>query len=365
MIPLPRASLPDMVAARLREGITAGRWSGEMPSEAELCRELQVSRVTVRKAIAQLVRERWLTFGGSGCRHRVRRKATERTLSEGRIVRVLMPYTMPAMGVTNHVLLENLAEGLGAAGFRLSFEHRPALYHTHSPKDLKRLDSLPDTAAWVLFYGTEPMQRWFGACGRPCLVMGFTYPEVELPSVRYDAPAAARHAVGLFFQRGHRELIYFTCTVTSRSDTLASEAFIEEARRLGARARIFPYGTKIPALRRTIGSALALRPRPTAFFSSSPESCLTILGTLLQAGLRVPEDAALIAGWADYFLECSVPTIACYKADGADMGRRAAKVVLDLLKHGPGKLRRVRILPEFIPGGTLGAARASGPQFSG
>jgi hypothetical protein len=40
------------------------------------------------------------------------------------------------------------------------------------------------------------------------------------------------------------------------------------------------------------------------------------------------------------------------------MGRRAAQLLLDVLKHGRGKLRTVRMLPQFIPGETLGPAGA-------
>jgi hypothetical protein len=37
----------------------------------------------------------------------------------------------------------------------------------------------------------------------------------------------------------------------------------------------------------------------------------------------------------------------------AKMGRMVAAMVLDLIRHGSGKIRTVRIMPDFVAGGTL------------
>ena len=39
---------------------------------------------------------------------------------------------------------------------------------------------------------------------------------------------------------------------------------------------------------------------------------------------------------------------------GTKMGRKIASILLDLIRHGPGKIRSVQILPEFVAGETLG-----------
>lgn len=50
------ATVTDGVFQYLQEGITSGRWKpgDKLPSEAELCRELSASRVSVRNAIGRL-----------------------------------------------------------------------------------------------------------------------------------------------------------------------------------------------------------------------------------------------------------------------------------------------------------------------
>ena len=267
--PLQRTSVPDQVAAHLRAGIDAARWTRELPSEAELCRELHVSRDTVRKAIAQLVRERWITPGGHGCRHRIRKRARVRKLPAGAIVRVLTPFPLHSLGSVHHVVLDHLAERLGPAGLRIEFEHRPALFTRYHPAELKRLDALPDTGAWLLFYATEPMQRWFAARERPCMVIGRAHEGVALPCIYPDTQATARHAAGLFHQRGHRELVFLIAELTSFGDRLGSAAFVEQARRHGAKARIITHTGKPSDLRRILAEITAMRPRPTGFFPTA------------------------------------------------------------------------------------------------
>src|SRR5271166_793979 len=105
-----RNSLANQVAELLREGISAARWSGALPSEAELCRELQVSRVTLRKGIDQLVHDGWLAQGGRGRHHQIRKRATAQSPAAGHIVRVLSPYSLASVGSIHHVVLDTIIE---------------------------------------------------------------------------------------------------------------------------------------------------------------------------------------------------------------------------------------------------------------
>lgn len=356
MTPLRRGSLPDQVAELLREGITASRWSRELPSEAELCRELQVSRVTLRRGIDQLAHSGWLAQGGRGRHHRILKRARAPTAAKGHIVRALSPFSLHSLGSIQHVMLDRVAERLGAAGCRMEYEYRPALFRLHAPDELKRLSTLPDTGAWMVYFSTEPMQRWFAESGISCLVFGKLYEGVNLPNIFSDGLATGRHAAGLFYQRGHRELVYFIAKLTSLNDRLASEAFAKEAQRLGAHARIVTHPDDPSALSRELDVLLAGRARPTAFFSTCPEHCLTILCHLIEGGLRVPHDASIISGWDDEFLHYALPKFACYRVNGAKMGSKAATILLDLIQHDPGKRHTVSMLPEFVPGDTLGPA---------
>jgi DNA-binding FadR family transcriptional regulator len=66
MRPIPRASLPEQVAAHLREGIRQGRWSDSLPGVQQLAAELDVARDTVRRALDTLEDEGVLAGRGLG-----------------------------------------------------------------------------------------------------------------------------------------------------------------------------------------------------------------------------------------------------------------------------------------------------------
>src|SRR5688572_25389503 len=87
-----RASISDQVVLLLRQGLVSGRWKGELPSEVELCRDFDVSRATLRKAIEQLVGEKWLRLGGRGKHHRILRSMPASLPGRGNIIRILTPY---------------------------------------------------------------------------------------------------------------------------------------------------------------------------------------------------------------------------------------------------------------------------------
>lgn len=349
-----RHSLVDQVVAILRSGISGSRWHGELPSEAALCRELQVSRVTLRKALAQLIHERWLTAGGRGHHHRIRRKAPAPPVVSGRVLRVLSPYSLPVSGAVLHSAMETFAEHVARSGYRVEFEHRPQLFQRHQPAGLRRLADLPDTAGWLLFYSTEPMQRWFAASGTPCVVAGDLHEGVNLPCVYWDTRAAARHAVGRFLANGHRDLVYLIAEHTSLADRRASVVFAEEAVRLGARARIVSHSGDMQSVRAALDHLVPMRPRPTGYFTASSECSLTALCYFLGHGLRIPDTVAIIAGWSDEYMDQTVPTIARYRVDGMKLGRKLGRLFVETLTNGAGKGRSIRILPDFVKGGTLG-----------
>ncbi len=352
--PIRRILLTDQVVEELRQGLREGRWSEVLPSEQELVRELQVSRVTVRRALQQVAFEGLIRLGGKGCRHRVEGAATRPAKSKGKVIRLLTSRSLMEMGALHLVIWDSIREKMGIAGYTVEYELHPKLYQKVSPTELARLDSLPGTAGWVLFFSTEELQRWFSNNTRPCLVIGPVYPGIRLSNVYPDTVASARHAAGLFHSKGHRELIYLMAAVSTLGDHRGAEAFLEESARLGMNARIHHYGVTIKELRRSITQTLMARPRPTAFFSYNPQQCLTLLGLLHRAGRQVPRDASVLAGWDDTALEYTVPTIACYRVNGIKTGHRVARLLMDLIEKGIGKTRSLAIVPEFVAGESVG-----------
>ena len=351
-----RSSLHDQLVELLREGIASSRWEGELPSEAELCQEFQVSRMTLRKALGHLAVERWITLGGRGKRHRINRISHKRNYSKARTIRLLTPFDPMSTGSIDHLMFATFAERLGVSGYQLKTEWHPRLFENFQPSMLARLDAHPDTAGWVLLYATESIQRWFAERDRPAVVLGRCHENIALSSVYPDTEASARHAAGLLFSRGHREMVYLIAELTSLSDRRGAEVFVAEARRLGAQARTVTYKAEPEPASRTIKDLIATKPRPTGFLIGNTDVAITLLCHLQAAGIRVPAETSLIVNWDDHCLNCTFPIIARYHTSGQALGSKLGTVMLDLIRHGIGKIRSYPIVPEYVAGGSVGGA---------
>ena len=352
--PLNRHSLSEQATTYLRQGIREVRWRGELPSEVQLCREMQVSRVTLRAALTQLAEEKLIVPGGRGRHHRIRARKKASPRKEGHIVRFLSPYRWSQAGVSLMSLCEGIASRLGRQDYRLEIEIHPAIYTRDPARELKRLCELPDTAGWIISFGTEVIQRWVAQHDYPCVIVGYAYPEARISHVYPDTRAIARHAAGAFVRRGYRDLAYFIAELTSLGDRLASQAFVEEAARLGARAQIIQHSGEPSGLRSVLKQQLHAGPRGTAYFSTSPEHCVTILTTLLRAGLSIPKDAAVLCGQADPMLFYTAPTIAHYETEPAKLGRKAGSLFLSVLQEGKSRLRSTGMQAKFVSAESLG-----------
>ncbi len=197
------------------------------------------------------------------------------------------------------------------------------------------------------------MQQWFAANERPCVIAGVRHEGVNLPCVYPDSRALGHHAAGRLVARGHRELVLFTAKAASAGSALTAEAFEMEARRLGANVQIIQHENTVADVREHFSRTLAMRPRPTGFVSTSSVFAITLLCGLLLAGIRVPEDAAVIAGWEELAHDYTTPTITRYRTNGVNYGRKLAATFLETLRNSSASAHPVRIMPEFVKGGTL------------
>ncbi len=349
-----RNLLTDQAARWIRQRIAQGEWSEELPTEASLCRSLQVSRVTLRRTLQLLTDEGRIIAVGRGVRRRINPDySVPRSAKTGRIVRALAPFSHRKMGAVNHAILEGLSHRLDSRNLRIEFESRPQLFQSHRPKELEHLMTLPDTAGWVLFFSTEPMQRWFAEQDIPCIVAGRLHDDFDLFSAFPDNEAVAKHAAGLLVARGHRQIVMLIAQQTSLGDRLASAAFIDQARPLGVGAQLLEYAGDPASICRAMNSVLAARPAPTACFLTCPEDGVTALCHSLKAGIAVPGQLDILVGWDDPILDYTIPPLTHYKFDGTKLGSRIGTLVLKLIEGQRPRRKETRFLGEFVPGGTL------------
>jgi DNA-binding LacI/PurR family transcriptional regulator len=297
-----------------------------------------------------------LEFGGRGSHHRILRQPPAAEHRTGTIVRLLSPWPRHYVKTSAQLVQGALLERLSQEGYSMHVEVHPGLYQRFSVKDCARLANLPDTAGWLLYYSTSQIQAWFANQRLPCVVLGRCHEGVRLANVEFDFRSSCRHAAGLFLARGHRELAFLAPTPMTGGDLSSAAGFCEGAEkgRPPGRVTVFNYDTTVQDLCRVLREAISRSPRPTAYLVGWPEHTFSVLGWFIQQGIKVPQDAAIISRSDDQYLSYAIPSVARYGIDSERMGRKAGELLLDQVRHGSGKIRTISIMPEFIPGETLG-----------
>jgi DNA-binding LacI/PurR family transcriptional regulator len=199
------------------------------------------------------------------------------------------------------------------------------------------------------------MQEWFMARKLPAVIAGSPYEGVRLPAVDRDHAAACRHAIGRFAARGHRCVALLTPRIAAAGDLKSEVGFADGATAAGVRVEtiVARHDGTVGGICTSLDCLLARERRPTAFLVAQARHALTVLGHLIQRGLRFPENAALISRDHDSFLDDVVPSVARYRVDPEAFAQKLSRVVLELTSGGNPPPRQYLLMPRFIAGRTL------------
>lgn len=343
---LPRPSLSSQAAAALRAEIENGVWGGRLPGERLLAERLGVSRPTLRAALDTLAGEGWLERR-QGLPTRVLRNGRPPAEQPG-VVRVLTPVPLREMPPLTVCWLDELRERLATAGQPLELVVRPTISTSSGARALAHLERSHPGGVWILHLAPEALQRAFAARGLPALVAGSAAAGVDLPSVDLDYRAACRHAAGLLRAKGRQRPVLLLPNTAAPGDAESAEGFLQGF----PTGRVLRHDGTPDGLCLLVRTACAGREGADAFVVGRSAHALTVLTCLLGEGLRVPRDVALIARDGDAFLAHAVPAPARYVSDPRRWAAAVARQVLRLAE-GVRTRSQHRLMPEFVPGGTL------------
>lgn len=355
MHPIPqRSTLVHQVRDILRDGIRNGLWREYLPGELELSRKLQVSRMTLRAALETLTREGWLSSSQGRRRRVLENKARRRAAPANQRIMLLTAVPIEGMGSLHMLQVDGLREQLAKAGFELEVHSGSALFSQNPGAALERLGREKPASAWVLQNSSAPLQRWFMERKLPCLVIGARHPGMKLPSVGTDYVALGRHAAGQFLRRRHRQLVVLIPaddkaghinTVTGFSAACGEVA--------GAEMRVIRHDGSAAGVRHCLETMLK-ESRPTGLLVALPQFVLTAMSAFTNLGVRVPQDISIISRDGDWYLDYMVPPIARYVVDVPLFVQKITRTVLVIAGGGIAPARDKLLLPEFVPGETLG-----------
>ncbi len=354
-----RVLLADQVAQAVENEIAAQRWREWLPSERSLQRILNVSRQTVRAALARLeARGRVKVDPYRGYRIIAPRpRAASKAAAPAASLRelgLICPepvYRMPP----RFLQVLDIFRGLCAeAGLNLELLEGQRFTRTDPGRLMPRLVRTHPKACWILVLANHRLQEWFARSGEPAVVYGNVYAGLSLSGTGINYHACIRHAAALLLAKGHRRiaLVAYDTQRAGEQDSVRGfrEAFASHRGDTAVPVLIERPDSDPDALCRQLDGVLRAPQRPTAFVVSHSHHYATVATHLASRGLRVPDDVSLICRSEDPFLQFMRPRPAFYRANM----EVAAKLLFDRVRQaieGTAKPGDQRLLvPELIAG---------------
>ena len=364
-MPLPRRqssisydSLPMQVAARIENEIAKATWRSWLPSERRLTDHLQISRRTVRTALAILIRRGLLqTVKSMGHRivHRSRAAASD-TFTVG----LLLPARLYDVRHYTILWIDDLRARLAERGAQLNVYTGSKYFSKRPEAALRSLVTQNPHSIWIAANASLPIQRWFAHGRPPCLISGSTHPGVSLASVDTDHRATCRHAVGVLWRQGHRSIALFTEDSGRVGDMDSEAGFADGLRQFlpGAKPRLIRFTPGVAGAKRALEQMIRSAGAPTAMVIGQARYYLTVVTIMAAHGLRVPHDISLLSRDEEAFFGFVVPEPAHYTIEPSKTSQAILHLLLLHMNKGP-TARAVRLMPTFVAGGSIGRSAGS------
>lgn len=194
----------------------------------------------------------------------------------------------------------------------------------------------------------------------PVVVLDRRASDPNVDVVRCDSEGGAYQLGKLLVSLGHR--VFATLVgpagVSTADDRVAGFQRALDEGGVHASSRVYRGGLTIASGRQMTLQAIAAPERPTALFAANNFLAIGALNALREAGVRVPEDIALV-GFDDLppaLVTFPFLTVAAQPAH--EMGRRAVRLLLDRLAGCAPAERQEIVLPtEIIVRGSSGGPR--------
>ncbi len=334
------AETPRYVQVRqwVERQIVTGYWKpGDvLPPERVLAEQLGVSPLTVSRALQSLAQEGVLT--------RKRRVGT--------VVAANLPPTLFQQSFTV------MALGLGAG------TRQPVDYYFSSVQRsiLNALAPLGLRTLW-LDYQIDQIVRELGSSefmgvlaiapaaehitlledlyrrGMPVVIVGASSQDWQTPSVDTDNYGAARQAAEHLLALGHRRFVGLFGAMETFNSRDRWRGFRDALLEAGVPETdvwtfTTPYADEVDeANREAIRTALRLPNGPTAIFAAGYYLALSMLQSLRQAGVRVPEDVSLIGFDDPPSAALANPPLTTFRQPLDALGARAVQKLLEIAKR--------------------------------
>jgi DNA-binding LacI/PurR family transcriptional regulator len=353
---LQRISLPERVAAHLREGIRHGRWGDHFPGEQPLASELDVSRHTLRRALQILEKEGVLGGRGHGRSRIINPVAAAATSQRSLRINVLRHDARPMESPQATAILTEIVNSLEAEGHQVIFLKKCQHEMKHDVGRLSRLLAQSPADAWVVESGTYPLLEWCAAQSTPCFALYGRTEGLPLARTGPDTAPAYGEATRQLIAHGHQRIVSIVREGFRKPMPGACEmAFLGELKAHGIPTGSYnlPDWEESPEGFHRLMERLFKSTPPTALIIDETSLLIAALAFLVRRGIRVPEQVSLVSGECESILDGCHPRFAHMRWEKKHIVRQVVRWV-DAVRKGKATRKNINISAEFVPGGSIG-----------
>lgn len=350
-------TITDQVAEHLRSEILRGRWSGTIPGKHQLSAELGINNKTVEIALRQLEKSGLLIPQGAGRKRLINPK-------RGRFSRALRIAVLLNEGVQEQKAdyMVELHHALVDAGHTVTYAAKSLCELRFDPRRVTGIVRQTRADAWIICAGSREILQWFSGQPRPAFALFGHRAGLRIPAVSPNKVPAVIEATHRLIALGHRRIVLL-CRKIRRlpKPGLSETAFLDTLQSHQCPAGEFnlpDWEETNEGFQQGLSAIFRVTP-PSALIVDEVPYFVATMQFLLSRNIRVPDDVSLVCTDDDLaFNHCS-PPIARIKWDSRPVVRRVVNWAANV-SRGKTDIRQTLTPSEFIPGGTIGRANASG-----
>jgi DNA-binding LacI/PurR family transcriptional regulator len=357
--PIHRLSLPEQVAACLREDIQRGRWGDHFPGEVQLATELVVSRNTARRALQVLEKEGLVVRRGLGLSRRITPAGTAMASQRPLRIAILRNDSLLEDNPQTAFILADILRSLESSGYSAHECKKTQADLRNDVPQMSRQLVAAAADAWVVEAGSRPLLEWCASQQMPCLALYGRTEGLQIARTGPDAASAYAAATRQLIALGHRRIVLIVREEFRRPPVGGCElAFLSELKAHGIPVSGYnlPGWEESPAGFEQLIDSLFRTTPPTAVIVDETCWFIAALGFLVRRGIRVPEQVSLVAGEGVPILDMCWPRFAQMRWDNKLIVRRVVRWV-DAVRKGNPDRKIINIPARFVPGGSIGPVR--------
>ncbi|MFH2068461.1 MAG: GntR family transcriptional regulator [Candidatus Omnitrophota bacterium] len=361
-------SLPLYI--QVRENLRSQIESGEikplesLPNEADLCNQYQVSQITIKKSLSDLQNEGYIT--------RIKRKGTFVTFnkSQGRRKEDLRVGTKSLAFIVpdvEDIFISEICRGIEKAA--TGFGYRVLILNSdrNIEKEAANIGLLEKSdiegAVIFPFWGRFNALQIFNLKKRkfPFVLIDRYFRDIQTDLVVVDNFNGALQAVGHLSSQGHKKIAHIMgVECTANEDRFEGyRAALQKADipfNLSLVRKIQPFEIE-GSLRfepddtggyREMKALLSRKERLTAVFAGNDYIALGCYKAIKEAGLRVPDDIALV-GFDDlkFSAHLEVPLTTVHQPKD-EIGTKACETLIGKIRRGTKKMKHIVLPAELV-----------------